>query len=96
MKDDIKYINLIIKEIIDQVDCFQLQDFENERSKFIYIANITTKINLFLNLLKITNYDGDFYNQIYQIMNYNLSRLIEISDHTEDELIKKMQEMANS
>lgn len=96
MKDnDIKYINLIIKEIVAYVDNFPILKFKNDRSKFIYLANILTKINLFLALLQVSKYDDQFVGEISQIMNFNLTRLVELTGYTEEELDEKMKEAVN-
>jgi hypothetical protein len=96
MKDkDLKYINLIIKEIVAYIDNFPTLKFKSDRSKFIYVANILTKINLFLALLQFSKYDDQFVAEISQIMNFNLTRLVELTGYSEEELDEKMKEAVN-
>ena len=85
-EEDIKYINLIIKEIITQVNSFKRMNFPHEKAKLSYIANVITRMNLFLGLISVVPIDDQISLDIAKIIDYNLHRLIEISDYTEDEL----------
>lgn len=88
--DDIKYINMIIVEIVSYVDNYKRMIFPNERAKLIYIANVINKMNIFLSLLEITKIDDEITIHASQIIGYNLSRFVEITDYTEDELEEAM------
>lgn len=88
--DDIKYINMIIVEIVSYVDNYKRMIFPNERAKLIYIANVINKMNIFLSLLEITKTDDEIILHASQIISYNLSRFVEITDYTEDELEEAM------
>ena len=50
---DLKYVNLIIKEIIEQINLFSIQKFDLERNKLLYMASVINKTNLFLTLLQV-------------------------------------------
>ena len=89
--EDLEYINLIIKEIVDFVDMFNTKEFKNEKERIVYIAMVLTKVNLFLNLIQMSDLDDQFMVEINQILNYNLIRLIELSGYSEDELDEAMQ-----
>lgn len=91
--EDINYIDLIVKEIVNHIDMFSEIDFETEKMKFIYIGNILGKINVFINLLQITILDDHVLLNIGQIMSFNINRLIEISGYTEEELENGIREI---
>lgn len=85
-EEDIKYINLIMEEIVKHVDGLKRMNFPHEKAKLAYIANVITRMNLFLGLVSMTKIDDQISLDIAKIIDYNLHRLIEISDYTEDEL----------
>lgn len=85
-QEDMKYINLISQEIIEHIDQFSKKTFQTERQKLIVISGILSKMNLFLNLLNIAVIDEEIIIDVGQIMSYNLSRLIEITGYSEQEL----------
>lgn len=84
--EDINYISLIIQEIVSYVDNFKRMNFPNEKAKIIYIGSVIHKMNIFLNLLEMCKLDDEITIHASQIIGYNLSRFIEITDYTEDEL----------
>lgn len=88
--EDIEYINLIIAEIVGYVDNLKRMKFPTEKAKIIYIANVISKMNVFLSLLEISKVQDEILLHATQIISYNLMRFIEISDYTEEELEKAM------
>jgi hypothetical protein len=84
--EDIKYVNLIIEEIVSYVDNFKRMKFPTEKAKLLYIANVISKMNVFLSLLEISKINDEILIQATQIISYNLIRFVEICDYTEDEL----------
>jgi hypothetical protein len=88
--EDVDYINLIIAEIVSYVDNFKRMKFPTEKAKLIYIANVISKMNVFLSLLEISKVQDEILLQSTQIISYNLMRFVEICDYTEDELEEAM------
>jgi hypothetical protein len=88
--EDVDYINLIIAEIVSYVDNFKRMRFPTEKAKLIYIANVISKMNVFLSLLEISKVQDEILLQSTQVISYNLMRFVEICDYTEDELEEAM------
>jgi hypothetical protein len=51
-EEEIKYINLILEEIIESIDKLPILNFETERLRIIYISNTLNKINSFIMMIK--------------------------------------------
>lgn len=89
-QEDIIYIDLIVKDIVSYVDNYKRMTFPNEKAKLIYIANVISKMNIFLSLLEISKVSDEIMLHASQIIGYNLMRFVEICDYTDDELEEAM------
>jgi len=85
-EEEIKYINMILEEIIESIDQLPILNFETERLKIIYISNTLNKINGFIMLIKLAGIPDDYMLHIAHMLNFNIERLIEISGYTEKEI----------
>ena len=91
--DEIKYINMIMKEIIQSIDDFPKKRFSSDKQKIIMVSTILTETNLFLALLGITIGNENLIMEVTEILSFNLSRLMELAGYTEQELTDSIQKL---
>ena len=91
--DEIKYINMIMKEIIQSIDDFPKRRFNTDKQKIVMVSTILTETNLFLALLGITIGNENLIMEVTEILSFNLSRLMELAGYTEQELTDSIQKL---
>ena len=91
--DEIKYINMIMKEIIQSIDDFPKRRFSTDKQKIVMVSTILTETNLFLALLGITIGNENLIMEVTEILSFNLSRLMELAGYTEQELTDSIQKL---